>query len=110
MMALAVSAHGYILSQCVTKHARRAAAGVPDIQSFYLGLDEATDDQRRPATVSRHDLPPPPLLQRRTPATSGGSPRHRRPPPLFRVEKGEFFAVIGRTGRARRPPQRLNGV
>ena len=47
MMALAVSDHGYILSQgAVTKHGpSRELLADPDIQSFYLGLDEATDDQ-----------------------------------------------------------------
>jgi len=47
MMALAVSDHGYILAQgVVTKHGpSRELLADPDIQSFYLGLDEAPDDQ-----------------------------------------------------------------
>jgi branched-chain amino acid transport system ATP-binding protein len=46
MMALAVSDHGYILSQgIVTKHGpSRQLLADPDIQSFYLGLDEATEE------------------------------------------------------------------
>jgi branched-chain amino acid transport system ATP-binding protein len=47
MMALAVSDHGYILSHgVVTKHGpSRELLDDPDIQSFYLGLDDAADDQ-----------------------------------------------------------------
>ncbi|MBB3674820.1 ABC transporter ATP-binding protein [Modestobacter versicolor] len=46
MMALAVSDHGYILSHgAVTKHGPSSELlADPDIQSFYLGLDEAADE------------------------------------------------------------------
>ncbi|WP_369138649.1 ABC transporter ATP-binding protein [Modestobacter versicolor] len=46
MMALAVSDHGYILSHgSVTRHApSRELLDDPDIQSFYLGLDEAAGE------------------------------------------------------------------
>ena len=46
MMALAVSDHGYILSHgVVTKHGPSSELrDDPDIQSFYLGLDEAVDE------------------------------------------------------------------
>jgi branched-chain amino acid transport system ATP-binding protein len=46
MMALAVSDHGYILSHgAVTKHGPSSELrDDPDIQSFYLGLDEAADE------------------------------------------------------------------
>ena len=51
MMALAVSDHGYILSQgVVTKHGpSRELLADPDIQSFYLGLDEATEEEQAAA-------------------------------------------------------------
>ena len=46
MMALAVSDHGYILSHGeVTKHGPSSELlDDPDIQSFYLGLDDAADE------------------------------------------------------------------